>query len=75
MKVFTSKGFPAIQIMNSWFILFCVFCVQLFECQTPLPMNLLEAYVVENEEYPIVVLGVKERSVLYTQHTVISELQ
>ena len=37
--------------------------LQLFECQTPLPLNLLEAYVVENEEYPIVVLGVKERSV------------
>ncbi|CAI8010512.1 Mitogen-activated protein kinase kinase kinase kinase 5, partial [Geodia barretti] len=34
--------------------------VMLFECQTPLPLNLLEAYVVENEEYPIVVLGVKE---------------
>jgi [mitogen-activated protein kinase] kinase 5 len=34
--------------------------VMLFECQTLQPLNLLEAYVVENEEYPIVVLGVKE---------------
>jgi hypothetical protein len=37
----------------------------LFESQIPQPLNLLEAFVVENEEYPIVVLG--SRKVLMEQ--------
>lgn len=34
--------------------------VMMFECQIPQPLGLLEAFVAEDEEYPIVVFGVKE---------------
>ena len=45
--------------LSDWCLSVCL-SLQLFDCQIPQPLNLLEAFVVEDEEYPIVVLGVKE---------------
>ena len=33
---------------------------QLFECTIPQPLGMLEAFVYEEEEYPVVCFGVKE---------------
>ena len=34
--------------------------LQLFECTIPQPLGMLEAFVYEEEEYPVVCFGVKE---------------
>ena len=40
--------------------IFNLLSLQLFECTVPQPLGMLEAFVYEEEEYPVVCFGVKE---------------
>ena len=59
--VFSFK-MSALHIYNPLSPVLTLLPLQMFECQIPQPLGLLEAFVAEDEEYPIVVFGIKERS-------------